>query len=299
MKKYFLILIILFLFMGVSDCYAATLDCNAGTLRKGYSGERVRVLQTMLNEKQKCGLAVDGIFGNKTETCVKNYQASHGLTVDGLVGRNTCKSLNGGSSTSAFTNYTDSNDYAVVTGDYVNIRSKATTSSTKITQVTRGTIINTHETTGNWTRVTLSNGKKGYINKKYIASTVILVDISEQKFTLFKNGTKSWSTNVVTGNNGNHNTPYGYYTMNRSNFETDRILRGTNDNGSSYAAFVNYWMPFINSRGIGFHDATWRSAWGKSAYKGNGSHGCVNMQYDAAKRLYNEAPNSIGVIIAP
>ena len=40
-------------------------------------------------------------------------------------------------------------------------------------------------------------------------------------------------------------------------------------------------MPF--NGGIGFHDASWRNTFGGTIYKKNGSHGCVNMPYAAAK----------------
>ena len=44
-------------------------------------------------------------------------------------------------------------------------------------------------------------------------------------------------------------------------------------------------MPFIGG-GWGLHDATWRSSFGGSIYKGGGSHGCVNLPYDVAEKMY-------------
>lgn len=55
------------------------------TLRNGDKGQQVRALQILLN----AGLAVDGIFGAKTEAAVRAYQEAKGLTVDGIVGVNT------------------------------------------------------------------------------------------------------------------------------------------------------------------------------------------------------------------
>ena len=43
-------------------------------------------------------------------------------------------------------------------------------------------------------------------------------------------------------------------------------------------------MPFDG--GIGLHDASWRSEFGSDIYLYNGSHGCVNLPYDAAKIIY-------------
>ena len=48
---------------------------------------------------------------------------------------------------------------------------------------------------------------------------------------------------------------------------------------------VDYWMRFV--RGIGFHDATWRYAFGGNIYYANGSHGCVNLPYESARTMFN------------
>jgi hypothetical protein len=52
-------------------------------LKKGSKGESVRTLQEFLK------ITVDGDFGPKTESAVKSYQKKTGLTVDGVVGKNT------------------------------------------------------------------------------------------------------------------------------------------------------------------------------------------------------------------
>ena len=53
---------------------------------RGDKGEKVRLLQLFLNWYGKYGLVIDGDFGEKTESAVKNYQAAEKLTVDGLFG---------------------------------------------------------------------------------------------------------------------------------------------------------------------------------------------------------------------
>ena len=55
-----------------------------GILRRGSKGKAVRFLQLVLG-----GLDDDGSFGAKTEAKVREFQESHGLTVDGEVGLNT------------------------------------------------------------------------------------------------------------------------------------------------------------------------------------------------------------------
>lgn len=56
-------------------------------LKKGSKGGEVKQLQVLLGADQ------DGIFGSATESAVKSFQSSHGLTVDGIVGEKTWKVL--------------------------------------------------------------------------------------------------------------------------------------------------------------------------------------------------------------
>ena len=63
------------------------------TIRNGSTGSDVKTLQISLNEVYGYRLVVDGIFGNKTEGLVKQYQQDYGLVVDGIVGPATWKSL--------------------------------------------------------------------------------------------------------------------------------------------------------------------------------------------------------------
>lgn len=63
------------------------------TLKKGTRGEDVRAMQEMLNNLgYYCGTA-DGIFGSKTVTAVKAFQAAECLTVDGIAGTQTLETL--------------------------------------------------------------------------------------------------------------------------------------------------------------------------------------------------------------
>ena len=65
------------------------------TLKKGYTGEYVTLLQTKLLQKGydlgKYG--IDGDFGSATLKAVKQFQSDHGLTVDGIVGEKTWAAL--------------------------------------------------------------------------------------------------------------------------------------------------------------------------------------------------------------
>lgn len=64
------------------------------TLRYRSKGEEVKQLQMRLNIDIEAGLVVDGSFGMKTKRAVINFQTSHGLVGDGIVGPLTNKVLN-------------------------------------------------------------------------------------------------------------------------------------------------------------------------------------------------------------
>jgi N-acetylmuramoyl-L-alanine amidase len=66
------------------------------TLRIGNKGTQVQVLQWLLNHTTEYTVGtVDGIFGTKTLTAVRQFQEANGMTVDGVVGKNTWKKLLG------------------------------------------------------------------------------------------------------------------------------------------------------------------------------------------------------------
>ena len=63
------------------------------TVRIGESQEMVRALQILLMLHGYDPKGVDGSFGAGCDAAVRQYQADHGLTVDGIAGYNTFKSL--------------------------------------------------------------------------------------------------------------------------------------------------------------------------------------------------------------
>lgn len=62
-------------------------------LTNGDSGRGVRVLQRALNKCYSAGLAVDGVFGDRTEAALRRAQRATGATVDGEYGPNTLKHI--------------------------------------------------------------------------------------------------------------------------------------------------------------------------------------------------------------
>ena len=67
-------------------------------LQKGAQGDTVRKIQTALNEKGY-NLTVDGIWGDKTDAAVRDFQGKNSLTVDGIYGTNTHTALFGSANT--------------------------------------------------------------------------------------------------------------------------------------------------------------------------------------------------------
>lgn len=61
--------------------------------KKGAKGNITRLLQEKLNSLGFHSGVVDGIFGSKTKTAVIAFQKKHGLSTDGVVGKNTWKAL--------------------------------------------------------------------------------------------------------------------------------------------------------------------------------------------------------------
>ena len=70
-----------------------TVMVELNVLRKGNKGKQVKTLQHLLTAVGcECGNA-DGIFGSRTLIAVKVFQKAKGLTVDGIVGKDTWTAL--------------------------------------------------------------------------------------------------------------------------------------------------------------------------------------------------------------
>ena len=64
------------------------------TVKKGNDNQHVKDLQWLLRNKHEYkSLKIDGDFGDATGEAVRGFQKKHGLTVDGIVGKNTWKEL--------------------------------------------------------------------------------------------------------------------------------------------------------------------------------------------------------------
>ncbi len=119
-------------------------------------------------------------------------------------------------------------------------------------------------------------GAFGEIND--IGDSYVEIDLENQKVWLYKDGRQLLETDCVSGTFGTENqTPGGVYSI--FYMQSPDVL-----NGPGYSSYVEYWMAFNGN--IGLHDANWRTEFGGSIYRTNGSHGCINLPTEAARLIY-------------
>lgn len=122
-----------------------------------------------------------------------------------------------------------------------------------------------------------------------IGNTYVEVNLTAQHVFFYKNGELVIESDCVTGKTSNGNgTPEGINGITYK--DKDAVLRG-----ADYATPVTYWMPFNGN--VGLHDATWRNKFGGSIYKTGGSHGCVNLPYATAKKIFENVEAGTPVIV--
>ncbi len=111
-----------------------------------------------------------------------------------------------------------------------------------------------------------------------IGNTYVEIDYTKQHLWFYKDGELIVDTDIVSGCLAKHNGSVdGVFKIVYK--EKDATLVG-----EDYSSSVKYFMPFAYN--IGIHDASWRSKFGGEIYKKNGSHGCVNAPYEAAKKIF-------------
>lgn len=112
--------------------------------------------------------------------------------------------------------------------------------------------------------------------------TYIDISLHEQRLRYYKDGYLVLDSPCVTGDIlKNRDTPTGDFTI-------QTHTNGKWLNGPTWHVWVDYWMRFTDGN-VGIHDASWRKAdeFNPETYKGNGSHGCVNLPNDTAKTLFS------------
>lgn len=109
-------------------------------------------------------------------------------------------------------------------------------------------------------------------------NSYVEINLTAQHLFLYVDGVLVVESDFVSGDLATGcDTPTGAFKLTYK--KKDATL-----NGADYSTPVNYWMPFYGNYGM--HDATWRSSFGASIYKRDGSHGCVNLPKKAAKEIF-------------
>ncbi|HIW71625.1 MAG TPA: L,D-transpeptidase/peptidoglycan binding protein [Candidatus Levilactobacillus faecigallinarum] len=145
------------------------------------------------------------------------------------------------------------------------------------------------------TRTPVIQGSGYHKNGTDIGNSYVEVDKTNQHMWVYKNGKVVVSTDVVTGlPTTAHHTPSGVWVI--WSKQRNTTLRGKNDNGSSYASKVKYWMP-VDDTGVGIHDSSWQPQYGGTWYKKHGSHGCVNTPPSKIAAVYANVKVGTPVLI--
>lgn len=125
-------------------------------------------------------------------------------------------------------------------------------------------------------------GEKDYGN------TYVEVNLTAQHLFVYKKGKMVLQSDFVSGKNTKGSkTPPGVYGITYK--ERDATLIG-----EDYETPVSYWMPFNGH--IGLHDAIWRTKFGSNLYKNGGSHGCINLPFHVAEKIYKIVEKGTAVI---
>ncbi|MCR4791677.1 MAG: L,D-transpeptidase [Lachnospiraceae bacterium] len=122
-----------------------------------------------------------------------------------------------------------------------------------------------------------------------IGDTFIEVDLTDQYMYFYKDGELILETDIVSGDiPKGWTTPIGVFSV--YSMATDQWLYGRD-----YIDFVSYWIAYF--RGYGLHDSDWRDEWGGEIYTYDGSHGCINMDKEPARIVYENAEIGTPVIV--
>lgn len=119
-------------------------------------------------------------------------------------------------------------------------------------------------------------------------NTYVEINLTAQHLFVYVEGKMVLESDFVSGKNTKDRlTPEGIYGVTYK--ERDATLVG-----EDYETPVSYWMPFNGN--VGMHDAIWRNKFGSQIYKGSGSHGCINLPFYVAGKIYELVQKGTPVI---
>lgn len=133
------------------------------------------------------------------------------------------------------------------------------------------------------------DGSVGFVFKKNcdkLEGTYIIVDISDQLMTVYKGTEVVLRSDVVTGKDTTP-TKIGLFSVLEKDSPRELV-------GDDYDVWVDFWLKFY--KGQGLHDLK-RKEYGGEIYHNNGSHGCINLPWKVAKKLYGIANEGDQVLV--
>lgn len=121
-------------------------------------------------------------------------------------------------------------------------------------------------------------------------STYVEISLDEQRLWYYIDGEVTVSTSIVSGlATRSRATPTGCFQV--LDLLTDHDMQGSY--GTAHASYV----IAIMFNGICIHDSSWRDEYGGDIWLDDGSHGCINTPYTAAKELYETISYGVPVVI--
>lgn len=122
-----------------------------------------------------------------------------------------------------------------------------------------------------------------------IGDTYVEIDYTKQHLWYYEDGKLVVESDLVSGNiNRDNGSPDGVFKIVYK--DSPAVLKG-----EDYESNVEYFMPFAYN--VGIHDASWRNGkFGGEIYKTGGSHGCINVPFEVAEKIYQEVEVGTPVI---
>lgn len=114
------------------------------------------------------------------------------------------------------------------------------------------------------------------------------VDLTAQHARFYEGGNVIWEADITSGQpNQGHATPTGVWAITNRK-DGDINLKGPVDPETGepeWDSHVQFWMGVVRNV-IGFHNAPWQHRFGGDIYTYYGSHGCIRLDYEPARQLF-------------
>lgn len=135
-----------------------------------------------------------------------------------------------------------------ITGDGVNVRKEASTSSEKITTLAKGTAVTAYELSGDFYQVKLSSGDIGYVSKNYLSTTSPANDPTPSASPTATPNTSNGKTMYVTGDSVNvRSTPSSSGSKLTSLKKGAQVTAYENKNGWYYIQYQSGKFGYISA----------------------------------------------------